>query len=294
LRFALVGNGGVRLAAARWLPRDDPWAAVVFAHGYTAHMGSYGNVRQTLVDAGCAVHALDHRGHGASEGKRASLDRFDDIVEDFERLVELTRAEWPGLPVFTLGHSMGGLIVARHALSYQDGLAGTIAVSAAFVVGEHVGDRTVRALVFLSGIVPNLPAIGEKQPVSDHDTPGPARRARDIFHYHGKVRLNMARELRLTGLDTLDRAPAWRLPILLQHGTDDKVTSPTGSEQAWLRASSLDRAVELWPGRHHNLLTDEGWEEPVGQIVAWLFARSSAGSGSPAPDLSQTLLPAGR
>src|SRR5680860_825996 len=105
-------------------------------------------------------------------------------------LVALARAELPLLPVFTLGHSLGGLIVARHALSYQEGVRGMVSVSPAFIVGEGVSELTVTALIFASRFFPNLPLIGNKPPPPDAGNPQPPSRKRDIFSYHGRTRLN--------------------------------------------------------------------------------------------------------
>ncbi|MGD9714064.1 MAG: lysophospholipase [Thermomicrobiales bacterium] len=273
-RFSFLGNTRLRLAATMRQPADRPRAIVVFAHGFTAFADAYAPVLHALVADGFLVYALDHRGHGASEGKRASLDRLDDMVEDFERLVALARAEQPALPIFTLGHSMGGLIVARHAQRFQEGLAGVIPVSAAFIVGEHISDATARLLVGASRLAPNLPVIGDDDIAPPRDERQRRRRVRNIFSYHGKVRLNMARELYLGGKAALEQAPSWELPILLQHGSDDPVTMPSGSETAFAQATSRDRTLELWPGRLHNLLTDDGWEEPVQGIIDWIGERT--------------------
>jgi alpha-beta hydrolase superfamily lysophospholipase len=278
-RFAIEGNRGLRLAARRW-QAERARGVVLFAHGYTAHMDSYANVIDVLIKKRFHVLAIDHRGHGASEGKRASLDRFDDMVDDFERLAGVARATHPGLPIFTLGHSMGGLIVARHALQHQEHLAGMVSVSAAYIVGEHVSERTVKALLTVSRFLPTLPLIGEGSIVAedgDNSQPVPEQpevRKRDIFSYHGRTRLNMARELRLGGLDALDRMPGLTVPVLFQHGTLDKVTSPQGSIQAFQNASSEDRSIELWEYRRHNLLTDDGWEDVMIQLNQWLVART--------------------
>ena len=277
--FSFLGNHGVRLAATRRESTVQAAALVAFAHGYTAFTGAYIEVLRTLAANGLIVYALDHRGHGYSEGVRGSLDRLDDMVDDFEQLVAIARCEEPELPLFTLGHSMGGLLVARHAIRFQEGLAGVIPVSAALVVGDHVSDAEVKLLMMASHIAPQLPAIGEEEVVGA-DTDSPDREKwRNFLSYRGKVRLNMARELYLGGQDTLERVSEWTLPILLQHGTSDPVTKPVGSEAAFERASSQDRTLELWAERLHNLLTDDGWQEPVQHIVEWIGKRANGQEG---------------
>src|SRR5690606_21951023 len=66
--FNYLGNGGVRLAATCREANDEPAAVVAFAHGFTAYMGAYINVLRTLTAAGFVTYAVDHRGHGYSEG----------------------------------------------------------------------------------------------------------------------------------------------------------------------------------------------------------------------------------
>lgn len=286
-QFSLQGSGGLRLAAACHSPAADPVAVVVFAHGFTAYALAYVNVLRALTGAGIAVYTVDHRGHGYSEGKRASLNNLDLMIDDFERLVSIARSEQPSHPLFTLGHSMGGLIVARHGYRFQEGLAGIIPVSAAFEVGEGKSEREISLLMTASRILPDLRALGGEPPQTELDR-RLRPRLRNILSDRGRIRLNMARELYLGGRETLAHAAEWRVPLLLQHGTADTVTMPSGSELAFARASSLDRTLELWPERHHNLLTDEGWEEPVQSIVAWIMQRSPA-AGPPALGNSNNL-----
>lgn len=271
-RFAIEGNRGLRLAARRWFA-GRARGVVLFAHGYTAHMDSYANVLDVLVRKRLHVFALDHRGHGASEGKRASLDRFDDLIDDFERLAEIARAAHPGLPMFTLGHSLGGLLVARHALQHQEHLTGMISVSPAFIVGEHVSDRKVKLLMVASRLLPTLPVISTDQAIDPGDQEPPVAKKRDVFSYHGRTRLNLAREIHVGGLDALDRVSGLTLPVLFQHGTADTVTSPRGSITAFQGAASQDRSIELWEQRPHNLLTDDGWEDVMMQVNQWIEER---------------------
>src|SRR6059058_5181635 len=99
---------------------------VVLVHGVSEHSGRYHNVAGRLVADGYAVYALDHRGHGRSEGPRAVIDRMDNAVEDLDRLIALAASEQRGVPLFLLGHSMGATIAVRYAIAHQDRLAGLI------------------------------------------------------------------------------------------------------------------------------------------------------------------------
>ncbi len=109
----LTGAGGVRLQAGRWAdPSVRQRATVVLVHGYGEHLGRYGHVIAALCRGGYTVFGLDHRGHGRSDGRRAAIRRFDEFVDDLDRLVDLAGVEVgdDGVPPprFLLGHSMGG------------------------------------------------------------------------------------------------------------------------------------------------------------------------------------------
>jgi alpha-beta hydrolase superfamily lysophospholipase len=101
-----AGVGGLRIYRQAWTPAREPRAVVVIAHGAGEHSGRYRHVSARLVDEGFAVHALDHRGHGRSEGPRALIDRMDNAVADLDRLIVQAAAEHAGQPLFLLGHSM--------------------------------------------------------------------------------------------------------------------------------------------------------------------------------------------
>src|ERR671916_1059100 len=91
----LRGEGGLRLFTQSWLPDAEPEAVVVLAHGAGEHSGRYEHVARRFTAEGLAVHTLDHRGHGRSEGRRAYLDRMENAVADLDRVVVATRERHP-------------------------------------------------------------------------------------------------------------------------------------------------------------------------------------------------------
>ena len=83
----LGGVRGIRIRYRTWLPEGVPVGVVVIAHGFAEHGGRYRHVAERLVAEGLAVRAPDHRGHGLSEGKRTSVVRFDDYVDDLTTVI---------------------------------------------------------------------------------------------------------------------------------------------------------------------------------------------------------------
>ncbi len=156
---SLRGVGGRHIFWRSWSPDDGTARAlIVLVHGLGEHSGRYDHVVARLVGQGYAVHALDHRGHGRSDGPRALIEDMDDAVADLDTLVDMAVAAQPGLPVFMLGHSMGGLLGLRYALAHQDRLAGLI-LSAALAQLDAVPKPLELVGRALSVIAPRAPLI---------------------------------------------------------------------------------------------------------------------------------------
>ena len=157
-RFA--GVGGLEIYWQAWLPATPPHAIVTIAHGGAEHGGRYAWTASKLTARGYAVYAIDHRGHGRSAGPRAYVDRIDNAVSDLHTLDGIARERHPGLPVFLLGHSMGGLIALAYALRFQDELAGMV-LSAPLALLEvnpaaRLGGRLLSTVAPRLTVVPSI------------------------------------------------------------------------------------------------------------------------------------------
>ena len=104
------GVGGLKIFTREWQPEGKPHGVVVISHGFNAHSGLYAWAAQQLTSKGLAVYALDHRGRGKSEGERFFVRKFSDYTSDLATFIDMVKAREPGLPVFLLGHSAGGVI----------------------------------------------------------------------------------------------------------------------------------------------------------------------------------------
>src|SRR6187200_1472381 len=121
-QWRLTGHGGIELFAQCWLPDGPVRDVIAIAHGYAEHGGRYGNLVERLVPLGFAIYALDHRGHGRSEGPRGHVGRFAEFIADLHAFRVRVEEEQRGKPLFMLGHSMGGLITAHYLLVHSSGV----------------------------------------------------------------------------------------------------------------------------------------------------------------------------
>ncbi|CAA9301390.1 MAG: Lysophospholipase; Monoglyceride lipase, partial [uncultured Gemmatimonadetes bacterium] len=126
--------GDVEILIRSWRPAVPARAVVGIVHGVKSHSGYFRWAAEQLVASGFAVYAVDLRGRGASDGQRFYIDSIDDYLADVDALLRHARSHTPGVPVFLLGHSAGGVISCVYTLEHQAELAGLICESFAFQV----------------------------------------------------------------------------------------------------------------------------------------------------------------
>lgn len=264
-------SGGVRISGRRWAPAGAPRAVVAICHGLNSHSGQYGWAADGFVAAGFAVYALDLRGRGRSEGERSYVDSIDDYVADLAGLIALAKAREPGLPVFLLGHSAGGVVSCIYALGNQRELAGFICESFAFQVPAP--DIALTILKGLSYVAPHIHVLALKNADFSRDPAVVAAMNADpLIAKESQAAQTVAALVRADERLETD-FPKITVPLLILHGTADKATRPSGSQQFLDQAGSADKVLKLYDGHYHDLLNDVGKEQVMADITGWIEAR---------------------
>jgi acylglycerol lipase len=281
IRGELTGAGGLRLSWWGYLPppgTGSPRAVTLLVHGYAEHQGRYARLIAALTGQGFAVYTLDHRGHGRSDGPRANVERFDDFVGDLRRLDERARAAHPGAPVFVFGHSMGGLIALRFALSYQEGLRGLALSAPALRFGEDTPAILRRLAGVLARAAPRFPVSRaglEGESLLSRDPRVQAAFDADPLNYHGPAQARMADQMLRAAADARARLETLRLPLLVLQGDLDRYVVPAGATEVYERAGSADKTLKWWPGCRHELLNEPEGPEVVAYLLDWLGRRAT-------------------
>ena len=151
-----IAADGLTIYHQAWLPDSDPKAVVLLFHGLGEHSGRYAHVGATLSDAGYAVHAVDHRGHGRSDGKRAYVKTYDEFQHDLAQFRALVEQQHPELPVVVLGHSMGGNLAVGHVLDHQPGVRALALSAPALKAGESLSPSKIKLVMLVGRITPGL------------------------------------------------------------------------------------------------------------------------------------------
>jgi alpha-beta hydrolase superfamily lysophospholipase len=245
----------------------------VIAHGASEHSARYAHVADRLVNAGYAVYALDHRGHGRSQGKRAQLGRLDYVVADLRSFVDLAAGRHPGLPLYLLGHSMGGAISIAYAVRHQDTLAGLVLTDP--VADPQAANAVTRGVSrVISAIAPDLGVYSVDASLVSRDPAVVRDYEQDALVYHGKLPARTVAEL----TEAVQRFPedvaGLRLPLLVMHGGADQIAPEAGSRMVHERAGSEDKTLQIWDGLYHEILNEPEQKRVIKRIVDWLDERA--------------------
>lgn len=268
------GIGGLKIFTRSWRPEGKPRAVVVISHGFNSHSGHYQWPAEQFVTRGLAVHALDHRGRGKSDGERFFVAKFSDYVDDLATLIKMVKMQEPGVPIFLLGHSAGGVIACAYTLEYQDQLAGLICESFAHEVPAP--DFALAVIKGLSHVAPHAHVLKLRNEDFSRDLKWVAMMNADSLIAH-EVQPTSTVAAMVRADERLKKDfPIIRLPVLILHGTLDRATKPSGSRRFYEMAGSTDKTLKIYEGHFHDLLADIDKEVVMSDILRWIDARLPA------------------
>ena len=270
----IEGAPGLQIFVRSWRPEGKPRGVVTICHGVNSHGGYYTWAAEQLVASGLAVYALDLHGRGKSDGERFYLEQFSDYLADVDALVKLAKSREPGLPVYLLGHSAGGVISCVYTLEHQAELAGLICESFAFQVAAP--DFALAVVKGLSHLAPHAHVLRLKNEEFSRD-PAVVKAMNEDPLIENEVQPTKTVAELVRADERLKREfPLITLPVLILHGTADKVTNPAGSQLFYDKAGSTDKTLKLYDGHAHDLLNDYDKEIVIADIKAWIEARLPA------------------
>ncbi len=257
------GGGGARLRRT-WPQPDDAWASVLIIHGLGEHSGRYEHVGNQMAEAGLEVRAFDLPGFGRSGGRRAFVNSFDDYLDAVEEeLVPLIESD---LPVVLLGHSLGGLIAYRYALSNRpqpDAL-----VLSAPALGANTPKWQQALSPFLAKVAPKLaipnPIDGE------HLSRDPA--VAEAYFADPLVITSATTKLGAEMFATMAKCQPPAAPpmdCLVIHGGNDSLVPPSASAAL---GDHPTVARMLYPSLRHESFNEPEGPEVITDVITWVKA----------------------
>jgi acylglycerol lipase len=227
-----------------------------------------------LLERGISVYAIDMWGNGRSPGTRGATD-IGNAVED--HLAARRKLREQPLPVFVLGHSVGGLVTTTSTLRDQSSVRGMILVAPALKWGVN---GFMRFVARMGGfLLPTFPVPGPPGDPADQsrDMQFNERLAKDPLYFTGKISWVTAASGVATSQANWKQYQHVTVPVLVVNGTADKVTDPSGNREFIEAVQSQDKTLSLVDGGRHSLLDDPPSNaEALQVILGWLDRRLPA------------------
>lgn len=254
----------------KWLPDHPPKAIILLVHGYAEHAGRYRYFAKYCVSKGYAVFAVDHWGHGKSDGSPGYVPDFSVFHDGVDELFACAKLQFPKLPVILVGHSMGGLISATYLLANQASFTACVLSGPAIKAAEEPS-------AFLKGISGFLSRFFPKLGVLELDPNGVSRDPQvvvdylaDPLVYNGKMGARLAAEM-LANMSTIqEHAGQITLPMLMLHGGQDSLAAAEGSRFLDDRIASSEKKLIIYPELFHEIFNEPEKETVLADMTDWL------------------------
>ena len=252
---------------------SDAKANIIFLHGYTEYIGRYGWMIEQMNQAGINVFAYDHRGYGKSDGTRAYINRFGQYIDDLD--VYLNQLKKPELPTFLMGHSMGSLIGVGYLVNHlEHHFAGFISSSGALKIDENISPFLRKISGIMSKIAPHLKTIKLDPNALSRDPKEVVKYFTDPAVYHGGTKARLGFEMLEAMKSAQNNFQKIYLPVLILHGTEDKLADPLGSQWMYDKVSSTDKKIEYFEGLYHEIMNEPEKDDVIKVLITWIKERS--------------------
>ncbi|XP_070557884.1 monoglyceride lipase-like [Ptychodera flava] len=281
-----VNKDGLHIYTRCWGPEDGttPRGLVMVLHGFGEHCGRYDVVAAPLVGSGMMVFAHDHVGHGQSEGTRVDIKDFHIYIRDSLQHLDIMTDKYPGLPVFLIGHSMGGSIAILTALERPEQFAGVVLIAPAVRANP---ETATPCLVFLAKITaflfPQLQIDSIKPEYVSRDPKEVELYRTDPLIWHGGLKARFSVQA-LRGFQEIEeRLPEITWPFLVQQGDKDKLVEVAGSRLLAEKAASTDKQYQEYPDHFHALHREppEYAAVVIRDLTSWIVQRMDQNPAKP-------------
>lgn len=261
---------GARLHLQKWLPDTKPKAIILLVHGYAEHAGRYQYFAQHCVGKDYAVFALDHWGHGQSDGTPGYVPEFSVFHDGVDQLAACAQHDFPDLPVILVGHSMGGLICATYLLTKQSGFFACVLSGPAIKAAEEPSAFLKAISGFLSRFFPKSGVLELDPNGVSRDPQVVADYLADPLVYNGKMGARLAAEMLNNMTKIQKHAAQISLPMLMLHGEKDSLAAAEGSRFLNSHISSTEKQLKIYPELFHEIFNEPEKDKVLNDMTDWL------------------------
>ncbi len=270
--FKIESYDGLKLHGQGWEPGTGIRAVVCLVHGLGEHSGRYGHAAETFNQAEYAFVSFDLRGHGRSEGKRGHAPSYAALTDDISQLLEMAKERYPNIPLFLYGHSLGGNLVIHYALRRLPKLAGVIATAPLFRMAVKPPAWKMAMLRAMYGAWPSLSISSGLEVDALSCDSKVVQVYRNDPLTHDRISARLAMDMLRNGEWNMAHASELPCPVLLMHGSADRITSAKATREFALRAGDAC-TLKIWEGFFHELHNEPGQHDVLAFALEWMEGR---------------------
>jgi len=258
-----------------WTPETEPIGLIVIQHGYAEHSGRYEEIAEIFTKQEYAVAALDLPGHGKSNGQKAYTEDFGIYVDELENFIDSSKNRFPEIPVFLLGHSMGGAVSLMLCLRNNDAVKGLVLSGAGIRLKNFLPQIAIYKIAeFMSKYMPDKGLIKLSSKLVSRDKQVVKAYEKDPLCFHRAIPFSTLREFASAGLFIEKNMRQLTTPVLILHGGDDRIIDPAGSRMLYSAVASPDKTLKIFNGLYHEIMAEPEKEMVFKTIMSWVKAAS--------------------
>ncbi len=294
---------GEKLHCLEWLPEKEVKAVLQVVHGMVEYIDRYDDFAEYLCSRGIAVIGHDHPGHGLTAQSADDLGYIKKdggsvhLVGCTHRVTKYIKENFPAVPNFIMGHSMGSFVVRRYITSMSRDISGVIIMGTgtppriALVLGKALANLicAVKGERHPSRLLTNISFAGynsrfpkeegehawissDRDVVKKYDNDPfcsyTFRASGFLALYETLLFLSKKSDFENIGKD---------LPILVNAGGDDPVgeygKAPAKVYEDFKALGISDVTLSIYEGGRHEIVNEKNKEKVYADIADWIFAR---------------------
>jgi alpha-beta hydrolase superfamily lysophospholipase len=260
---------GKKMFFQHWAPPGQPLMLIALVHGIGEHSGRYTQLANMFCRESIALAAFDLRGHGSSEGKRGHFPSLELVFDDIDMFLEKASSVFPGVLIVLYGQSLGGNLAINYLLHRKYHLSALILSSPWFRLVNPPSPALKTLVGIMDTILPSLTASSRLDVNSLSRDSAVVERYQSDLLVHDRVSYGTAFKSIKAGEEAIARAGEVSIPVLVMHGTGDKITSHDGS-RAFVENGNNHISFKLWERCYHELHNEPEKEMVFRYIVDWL------------------------
>lgn len=265
--FTIAGSTGNQLRIVSWLPPKMKFL-IVLVHGLGDHMLRYRSWASLFYNESIGIIGADLRGHGKSSGQRGNGTYFE-FTEDIHEVLKYTHVQYPFVPKIIYGHSMGGNLALRYLIDNKPNILGVIATSPWLKLYKQPNSFVLGIVSFLRRVFPSMPLSNGIKPRNISNDPEIVKLYQTDPLIHKRITPKLFFSLNESGLFILMNKHKINIPLLVMHGSGDKITSCKASIE-FATFTSDKTTLQIWKGAYHELHHEFEKKEIFYYILRWI------------------------